>query len=38
MYDAQADLDASLTLLALMVVFFIVAGMLSLILTHLGGD
>ncbi len=38
MYDAQADLDASLTLLALMVVFFIVAGILSLILNHLGED
>ena len=38
MYDAQADLDASLTLLALMVFFFIVAGILSLILNHLGED
>jgi hypothetical protein len=38
MYNAQADLDASLTLLGLVVIFFLFAGILSFIMAHLGED
>jgi hypothetical protein len=38
MYNAQQDLDSAVALFILGVIFFMVAGILSFILTHLGED